>query len=102
MRVSLTGVAIIAGCAGIGLVILAILLWLVICPTHSNAPISGGGYCLMFDYNWLGGPAFSFGAILLVVAGIIPRLCGNPKKSLANQFCRDSDPFHDPPRLPRP
>ena len=32
----------------------------------------------------------------------IPRLCGNPKKSLANQFCRDSDPFHDPPRLPRP
>src|SRR5271166_1585863 len=22
----------------------------------------------------------------------IPRLCGNPKKSLANQFCRDSCP----------
>jgi hypothetical protein len=29
----------------------------------------------------------------------IPRLSGNPKKSLANQFCRDSDPFHDPRRL---
>jgi hypothetical protein len=30
----------------------------------------------------------------------IPRLFGNPKKSLANQVCRDSDPFHDPRRLP--
>jgi hypothetical protein len=33
------------------------------------------------------------------IKDIIPRLCGNPKKSLANQFCRDSDPFHDPRRL---
>jgi hypothetical protein len=32
----------------------------------------------------------------------IPRLFGKPKKSLANQFCRDSSPFHDPWRLPRP
>jgi hypothetical protein len=74
MRISLTGVAIIAGCVGIGLVILAILLWLVTCPTHPNAPISDGGYCLAFDYNWLGRPAFSLGAILLVIAGITYKL----------------------------
>jgi hypothetical protein len=70
MRMSLTGVAIIAGCVGIGLVILAILLWVVTCPTHPDAPVSETGYCLAFGYNWLGRPAFSIGAILLVIAGI--------------------------------
>ena len=70
MRMS-TDIAIITGCAGVGLVILAILLWLVTCPTHPNAPMSDGGYCLTFDYNWLGQPAFSVGAGPLVVAGII-------------------------------
>jgi hypothetical protein len=81
MKMSLTGVAIVAGCVGIGLVILAILLWLVTCPTHPNAPISDGGYCLAFDYNWLGRPAFSLGAILLVIAGITYKLSDRQSRS---------------------
>ncbi len=33
---------------------------------------------------------------------LYPDSSGTRKKPLANQFCADSSPFHDPRRLPRP